>query len=526
MAAVAKIAVVPFDVPPVPVPIEPLHDYADWQANHPGSPLPADWIDSDFVQDANAVNLLQQRLALIQRDDGALMNNSVGMDQLDPSVIGEMGQIITDAVDDAEAAAAAAQASASAAATSAQAAAASASLIPTPVVPADIGKVPMVAANGHYGLQAIDPSGALVTSVFGRLGAIVAAAGDYSAQLVSYAGTVVAANVKAALDALQANKLDRALGTVATNNDVAAAGATQGTATALLNDMNQVNTAIAGADGVRLPPSNEGSRIVVVNNTAITVKVWPQVGDDIDGQAVNLSYLLSAGTTSEFLCTDPNSWRSNLGGLLGNSNPLPRGAVSPGTSSAAARADHVHPPVSLGDGSQVTGRLAFANAVQVAASTLNGNNTGALGDIRPLTVAQVIAMLAIYTSAAVDALIATCAKLGAINLFTAAQRITPVALTAASVTVPDFALGNYFKANLNANYAVPNPVNAVEGQSGLIVLIQDGTGGRAVTWGANYKWPAGAAPSNTLTANARDVVPYYVNAAAEILCGNITADIR
>jgi len=40
----------------------------------------------------------------------------------------------------------------------------------------------------------------------------------------------------------------------------------------------------------------------------------------------------------------------------------------------------------------------------------------------------------------------------------------------------------------------------------MLTLIQDGTGGRTVTWPATVKWPGGVAPTLTTTANARDKV--------------------
>ena len=65
-------------------------------------------------------------------------------------------------------------------------------------------------SDAYFAGQGINPGtggggGGAVTSVFGRVAAVVAALGDYSAQLISYAGAVPAVTqVKAALDSLQA----------------------------------------------------------------------------------------------------------------------------------------------------------------------------------------------------------------------------------------------------------------------------------------------------------------------------------
>ena len=45
----------------------------------------------------------------------------------------------------------------------------------------------------------------------------------------------------------------------------------------------------------------------------------------------------------------------------------------------------------------------------------------------------------------------------------------------------------------------------------LLVLIQDGTGSRTVTWPATVKWPAGIAPTLTTDANGIDIVTFFWN---------------
>ena len=64
---------------------------------------------------------------------------------------------------------------------------------------------------------------------------------------------------------------------------------------------------------------------------------------------------------------------------------------------------------------------------------------------------------------------------------------------------------------------VPNPTNAVNGQSGLIRI----TAG-PVVWGSNFKFPGGAAP----TINSYpSIIPYYVQSASVILMGSVTEGI-
>lgn len=64
----------------------PTYDFTDFQTAHPSDPLPADELDIQL----NLIKIFTQQvctnLAMIQRDDGALANASVGIDQLSPEI--------------------------------------------------------------------------------------------------------------------------------------------------------------------------------------------------------------------------------------------------------------------------------------------------------------------------------------------------------------------------------------------------------------------------------------------------------
>ncbi|HMV47620.1 MAG TPA: hypothetical protein PKD31_07700 [Blastocatellia bacterium] len=47
--------------------------------------------------------------------------------------------------------------------------------------------------------------------------------------------------------------------------------------------------------------------------------------------------------------------------------------------------------------------------------------------------------------------------------------------------------------------------NGVQGRTYTLIVIQDGTGGRTVTWPASVKWPGASAPALTSGANKRDI---------------------
>jgi len=100
--------------------------------------------------------------------------------------------------------------------------------------------------------------------------------------------------------------------------------------------------------------------------------------------------------------------------------------------------------------------------------------------------------------------------------FSAAQRGTISALTDGATITPNFALANNFSVTLGGNRTLANPTNLTAGQSGAIVITQDGTGGRTLAFGSNWKFPGGTAPTLTTTAAAVDVIAYYVESSSRI----------
>lgn len=59
--------------------------------------------------------------------------------------------------------------------------------------------------------------------------------------------------------------------------------------------------------------------------------------------------------------------------------------------------------------------------------------------------------------------------------------------------------------------------NDNDGQTFLLILQQDATGGRTVTWWAGILWPGGTVPTLTTTANKRDVFSFLRLSAGSYL---------
>ena len=103
-----------------------------------------------------------------------------------------------------------------------------------------------------------------------------------------------------------------------------------------------------------------------------------------------------------------------------------------------------------------------------------------------------------------------------VQTFTAGQRGEVTALTSASTITPNLADSNNFSLTLDTNATLANPTNIVAGQSGVILITQDGTGGRTLAYGAYWKFAGGTAPTLTTTASAVDALVYYVNSTTAI----------
>jgi hypothetical protein len=96
-------------------------------------------------------------------------------------------------------------------------------------------------------------------------------------------------------------------GTVATAKT--ATGSTAADALALSDSWNVVSTAASGT-GVKLPTAEAGAQMLVANDGASTLTVYPQTGSTIDGAA---SVTIATTKRRFFVGTSPTTWVSLLG---------------------------------------------------------------------------------------------------------------------------------------------------------------------------------------------------------------------
>jgi hypothetical protein len=100
-----------------------------------------------------------------------------------------------------------------------------------------------------------------------------------------------------------------------------------------------------------------------------------------------------------------------------------------------------------------------------------------------------------------------------------------VSLTDGTSIAVDFNAGQNFAVQLAGNRTLESPTNCVAGQTGSILIIQDGTGGRTLSYGGNWKFPAGTAPTLSTAISAVDRVDYivYTSTAVQAIA---TLDIK
>jgi len=100
--------------------------------------------------------------------------------------------------------------------------------------------------------------------------------------------------------------------------------------------------------------------------------------------------------------------------------------------------------------------------------------------------------------------------------WTAGQRGEITALTSATTITIDMANSNNFSVTLAHNAEFANPSNDTAGQSGSIFITQDGTGSRTASWGSDWDFAGGTAPTLTTTAAAVDRIDYVIKDASNI----------
>jgi len=91
---------------------------------------------------------------------------------------------------------------------------------------------------------------------------------------------------------------------------IAAAGTTQGTATAISKELNLISSVPSTANGIVLPTAVAGMVLTITNSTANAMLVYPASGAAINSLAANAAFTHTAGATLQFVAPTTTRWYS------------------------------------------------------------------------------------------------------------------------------------------------------------------------------------------------------------------------
>jgi hypothetical protein len=91
-----------------------------------------------------------------------------------------------------------------------------------------------------------------------------------------------------------------------------------------------------------------------------------------------------------------------------------------------------------------------------------------------------------------------------------------ITVSYASTITLDFRTANNFTVTLTGNTTFANPSNLAAGQSGIVFVIQDGTGGRTAAFGSYWDFSDGTAPTLSTGVNAVDMIAWVARSANKI----------
>lgn len=108
------------------------------------------------------------------------------------------------------------------------------------------------------------------------------------------------------------------------------------------------------------------------------------------------------------------------------------------------------------------------------------------------------------------------------NTWTAGQAVTPTTggtQSAGGTYTPNFALSNSVTLTFGAgNLTIANPTGIIAGQMYMIALTQDSVGNRTVTWGSDFKWGSGTAPTLSTGVSNKDIISCWADTSTTLEC--------
>jgi len=95
--------------------------------------------------------------------------------------------------------------------------------------------------------------------------------------------------------------------------------------------------------------------------------------------------------------------------------------------------------------------------------------------------------------------------------YTKAQNFDATTLTDTSSIAWDLESNQVARVTLAGNRTLAAPTNMKDGATYILIVNQDSTGSRTIAYNSVFKFPSGAAPVLTTTANAVDIITFVSN---------------
>ena len=159
-----------------------------------------------------------------------------------------------------------------------------------------------------------------------------------------------------------------------------------------------------------------------------------------------------------------------------------------------------------------------AKAANMAQNTVKGRITASTGDPEDLTATQLRTILGMGDAYALNKASTSDLLSGTANVMSmdnVESALAYSALTDGATITPNFNSARRFTLTIGGNRTLANPSNQRAGQDVVIVITQDGTGGRTLAYGSAWKFPGGA-PTLSTAAGAVDVIAGVVQANGTI----------
>jgi len=95
--------------------------------------------------------------------------------------------------------------------------------------------------------------------------------------------------------------------------------------------------------------------------------------------------------------------------------------------------------------------------------------------------------------------------------YSAAQNFNATTLTDGATINWDASANQVTSVTLGGNRTFAAPTNMVDGGAYVLIVVQDGTGSRTITWNSVFKWVGGTAPTLTTANGSRDQFVFVSN---------------